>query len=305
MPKGHLLKAGVSPGPLYQTLGYGMAGHAPYKSKLGYVDPLWNSRYTQWLGSQALYGNYLGNTAPAVGYHDKDKDFMQDLLKKGQYHAYAALRTPGNNFWKQLGYGLYGNAGRGKYTTKEHGKGHGAGRYKRSAPYSNSHNNYGNFAYGISPMTLLNNYAKKGPYYGGLNGFPGFGYNYFPYGSYGGYGPYGGFGHFGGHGHFGGSHTGGHGKGGYRKKRSAYSDLYNSGFRPKGHNGYSSHGGNSGHRKCPYSGYPTSGRKCPYSGYPYYNFPFTGKMFYSPALNYNANNMANLLGKYSKPAKYY
>lgn len=274
-----------------------MAGQAPYYMGLGYKDPNWSKRYNQWVATEAMYGNSFGNAPPKIGEKDKDNDYMKYLLENKMYHAYSALRMPGNTFWKQVGYGLYGNAGKGKYVTKGKKLG-GHQRYRREAEEdddNDDHDHHKGYGYGINPMSYLNTLALKGPmgpffgkfpWYGSkfpmFGGYPSFGFPHltpkflgpffggFPYGgNFGGH--FGGrFGsHFGGHyggnygGHYGGNH--GYGKRMYRKKRSLY--------------------GGHGYR------------------YPWYNFPWTGKMFYSPHLNYNAYNMANLL-KWSTGGKY-
>jgi len=40
-------------------------------------------------------------------------------------------------------------------------------------------------------------------------------------------------------------------------------------------------------------------------GHTYNSFPWTGSMFYNKKFNYNAYNLANILGKYSNKPKYY
>merc|ERR1712126_324743 len=182
------LRKPIAPSNFYETPYYGLAGHAPYYQKMRFYDPNWNMRYTSWLAGQAAFGYPFGVKDARINNWNKNSGDMQNLLKKGRYHAYNALRMKGNSLWKQYGYGLYGNAGFGKYKAKKHHL------HKRS--YGNSWiHGYGGF-YGLG-LNAISRLASGGPF-----GFYPYGGGYGGYGGYGGkYGGYGGYG-FGGYGNF-------------------------------------------------------------------------------------------------------
>merc|ERR1719369_787778 len=176
-----------------------------------YYDPNWQLRYNQWIGSQAAYGNNLKPKSSRVSYYDRNSKYMRNLLKNGFYNAYNSLSSRGNSLWKQYGYGLYGNAGLGKYQALKN-------FHKRSTRNTRSARNKRSYGrnilahgapgfYGLG-LNALTNIASGGPY------------GFYPY--YGGRGGYGGYG--GGYGH-GGRRYRGRGyraphQGSYRHKRS-------------------------------------------------------------------------------------
>merc|ERR1711970_189794 len=220
-------------------------------------------------------------------------------------------------------YGSYGsgsdyNSGYGNNDYGGYGNNYGGSGYGNS--YGSGYgNNYGDSGYGSNYGSGYgNNYASGGygDNYGG--GYSGSGYNDGGYGdNYGGYnsggysgGGYSGGGYgtgygdnYGGYGGGYGGYGGGHGGGYSRKKRSLYSPMihgvkgyYGKGFQALANfaaRGPWTYGGASG-----WGGYPG------WWGHNYNSFPWTGSMFYSKNFNYDAYNLANILGKYSNRPQY-
>merc|ERR1711922_132493 len=326
---------GAAPSTQYQTFGFGMAGQQPFHGKMRYGDPLSGERYKAWLAGQAMYGFRMRPMGP---YLNRNHWYLKQLLKNGMYNQYQALRTPSNSLWKQYGFSLYGNAGNGKYTVPGQTRrkkrstyggyggydngGYGYGGYGNSGYGSGGYgNHYGGSGYGDS----YGSYGSGSDYSSGYgnNDYGGYGNNYGGSGygkSYGGYsgGGYSGGGYSGGGYSGGGYNDGGYGTGygdnyggygggynsGYsRKKRSLYSPMihgvkgyYGKGFQALANfaaRGPWTYGGASG-----WGGYPG------WWGHNYNSFPWTGSMFYSKNFNYDAYNLANILGKYSNRPQY-
>merc|ERR1739844_338092 len=219
-------------------------------------------------------------------------------------------------------YGSYGSgsdysSGYGNNDYSGYGNNYGGSGYGNSYGDSGYGNNYGDSGYGNNYGSGYgNNYASGGygDNYGG--GYSGSGYNDGGYGDhYGGYsgGGYSGGGYNGGgynDGGYGtgygdnyGGYGGGHGGGYSRKKRSLHSPMihgvqgyYGKGFQALANfaaRGPWTYGGASG-----WGGYPG------WWGHNYNSFPWTGSMFYSKNFNYDAYNLANILGKYSNRPQY-
>merc|ERR1739844_220353 len=202
----------------------------------------------------------------------------------------------------------YGNNDYGGYGNNYGGSGHG-NSYGGHSYGSGYGNNYGDSGYGSNYGSGYgNNYASGGygDNYGG--GYGGSGYNDGGYGdNYGGYNGGGyntGYGdNYGGYGGGYGGYGGGHGGGYSRKKRSLHSPMihgvqgyYGKGFQALANfaaRGPWTYGGASG-----WGGYPG------WWGHNYNSFPWTGSMFYSKNFNYDAYNLANILGKYSNRPQY-
>merc|ERR1712002_1350926 len=236
------------------------------------------------------YGNNYGGSGYG-GYGDN-------------YGSYGSGSGYGNSYGDS-GYGNnYGDSGYGNnYGGSSYGSGYGNNYdsgYGGSYGYGDSSysNNYGDSGYGSNYGSGYgNNYAAGGygDNYGGYSGggYSGGGYNDGGYGS--GYGDnYGGYG---------GGYNGGWGSGYSRKKRSLYSPMihgvkgyYGKGFQALANfaaKGPWTYGGASG-----WGGYPG------WWGHNYKSFPWTGSMFYSKNFNYDAYNLANILGKYSNRPLY-
>merc|ERR1711887_429660 len=249
------------------------------------------------------YGNHYGGS----GYGNND------------YGGY------GNNYGGS-GYGnSYGDSGYGNnYGDSGYGSNYGGNSYSGNSYGSGYGNNYGDSGYGSNYGSGYgNNYASGGygDNYGG--GYGGSGYNDGGYGdnygdNYGGYNSGGGYsgggyndggygtgygGNYGGYGGGYGGYGGGHGGGYSRKKRSLHSPMihgvqgyYGKGFQALANfaaRGPWTYGGASG-----LGGYPG------WWGHNYNSFPWTGSMFYSKNFNYDAYNLANILGKYSNRPQY-
>merc|ERR1712200_375990 len=275
----------------------------------------------------SLYGNAGNGKYTVPGQTRRKKRSTYGGYDNGGY-GYGSYGNSGfGNYYGGSGYGdNYGSYGYGNNDYGGYGNNYGGSGYGNSYGDSGYGNNYGDSGYGSNYGSGYgNNYAAGGygDNYGG--GYGGSGYNDGGYGdNYGGYsgggysgGGYSGGGYSGGgyndggygngygdnYGGHGGGYSGGWGSGYSRKKRSLYSPMihgvkgyYGKGFQALANfaaRGPRTYGGASG-----WGGYPG------WWGHNYNSFPWTGSMFYSKNFNYDAYNLANILGKYSNRPQY-
>merc|ERR1711887_396442 len=313
-----------------------LAGQAMYGFRMRPTGPYLNRnhRYLQYLLQNGMYNQYQALRTPSNSLWKQYGFSLYGNAGNGKYTVPGQARrkkrsTYGGYDNGGYGHGGYGNSGYGSgYGNNDYG---GYGNNYGGSGYGNSYgdsgygSNYGDSGYGNN---YGNSYASGGygDNYGG--GYGGSGYNDGGYGdNYGGYsgggysgggysgGGYSGGGYndggyntgygdnYGGYGGGYGGYGGGHGGGYSRKKRSLYSPMihgvkgyYGKGFQALANfaaRGPWTYGGASG-----WGGYPG------WWGHNYNSFPWTGSMFYSKNFNYDAYNLANILGKYSNRPQY-
>merc|ERR1739846_27954 len=306
-----------------------LAGQAMYGFRMRPTGPYLNRNhgYLKYLLQNGMYNQYQALRTPSNSLWKQYGFSLYGNAGNGKYTVPGQTRrkkrsTYGGYDNSGYGHGGYGNSGYGNsYGDSGYGNNYGDSGYGNN--YGNSYGghsyNYGDSGYGSNYGSGYgNNYASGGygDNYGG--GYSGSGYNDGGYGDhYGGYsgggysgGGYNGGGYndggygtgygdnYGGYGGGYGGYGGGHGGGYSRKKRSLHSPMihgvqgyYGKGFQALANfaaRGPWTYGGASG-----WGGYPG------WWGHNYNSFPWTGSMFYSKNFNYDAYNLANILGKYS------
>merc|ERR1711887_308161 len=312
-----------------------LAGQAMYGFRMRPMGPYLNRNHghLQYLLQNGMYNQYQALRTPSNSLWKQYGFSLYGNAGNGKYTVPGQTRRKKRSTYGGFdnggyGHGGYGNSGYGSggYGNHYGGSGYGDnyGSYGSGSDYNSGYgnnygdsgygnhygnsyggnsygsgysNNYGDSGYGSNYGSGYgNNYASGGygDNYGG--GYGGSGYNDGGYGT--GYGDnYGGYG--GGYGGYGGGHGGGYS----RKKRSLYSPMihgvkgyYGKGFQALANfaaRGPWTYGGASG-----WGGYPG------WWGHNYNSFPWTGSMFYSKNFNYDAYNLANILGKYSNRPQY-
>merc|ERR1711970_1538402 len=313
-----------------------LAGQAMYGFRMKPTKPVLqrNHWYLRHLLKKGMYAQYQALRTPGNSLWKQYGFSLYGNAGNGKY------KVPGQKYRKKRSaYSSYGNSGYGSgygsnsyggYSDNSYGSnsygGYSDNSYGNNGYGSYNNGGYGNNDYGNNNYGSYNNngysdsYGSSGNYnqrgYGSYNDNSGYssGYRDNNYGT--GYNSYDYFGgsdndySTGGYSKGGGYRGGGYGSGGYsRKKRSVYNrSMYNpmvhgvKGYYGKGFQAlakyaalgpwtYSGAGG--------WGGFPGKW------GHTYNSFPWTGSMFYNKKFNYNAYNLANILGKYSNKPKYY